>query len=79
MWKALCADIHPNGLILSIGFKEGLKTFLINSDQFLEIYENYCKYTKCIKYSTRGDLLATSSQNHIIVYDPYNMHRIKKI
>ena len=34
MRSALCCDIHPNGLLLSIGFKEGLKVYILNLNKF---------------------------------------------
>lgn len=74
--NGLCVDIHPTGLQLAVGFKEGLKIFYATNGELRETVEKVGKECCCLKYSLRGDMLAASSSGSIIIYDPFSMEQI---
>lgn len=76
MRKGLCLDFHPNGIQCAIGFVEGLKVFFLTEGEFKEVFESFDKMVNCVNYSTRGDMLATSSDNNIIIYDPFTLEKL---
>lgn len=74
--RGLSLDIHPSGNQCTIGFNEGLKVFFLSEGEFKEAFESYDKQCICVKYSKRGDMLATSSCNNLIIYDPFSLEKI---
>ena len=74
--RGLSLDIHPSGNQCTIGFNEGLKVFFLSEGEFKEAFESYNKQCICVKYSKRGDMLATSSCNNLIIYDPFSLEKI---
>lgn len=50
--------------------------FFISEGDFKEAYESFNKEVRCVSYSQRGDMLATSSGNNIVIYDPYTLERL---
>ena len=74
--NGLCVDIHPTGLQLAVGFKEGLKVFSATIGELRETVEKVGKECCCVRYSSRGDTLAASSGGSVIIYDPFSMEQI---
>lgn len=74
--NGLCIDIHPTGLQIAVGFKEGLKIFFATIGEMRETVEKVGKECSCVRYSSRGDMLAASSGGSVLIYDPYSMEQI---
>lgn len=75
----LCIDIHPTGLQIAVGFKEGLKIFYATIGEMRETVEKVGKECSCVRYSSRGDMLAASSGGSVVIYDPFSMEQIASL
>jgi WD40 repeat protein len=64
-------SVHPMGLQLAVGTREGVKIFYIIEDGIkicLEIHGKQCLW---VKYSNGGHFLAAGNGNNISIIDPY--------
>ena len=77
--QGLAMDMHPGGRQCAIGFKEGLKIYFVLEGELKEVFESYSKLCYCVKYSAKGDRLAVSSANSIIIYDAYTFEMMQNI
>lgn len=64
-------SIHPNGVQVAGGFREGVKIFYILEDEFKLAVEIPGRLCCCVKYSHGGHYLACGNGNVISIVDPY--------
>lgn len=74
----LSFDIHPLGLQVAIGFKEGLKIYFLVEGEINPAYENFERACHAVSYSSRGHLLAIGYGSEIHLIDPYSFDHLKK-
>lgn len=68
--------MHPHGVQIAIGLKEGVKVFYPIEDDLRQIFFDSLKGCQAVAYSENGSFLACGNNNNINLYNPYSFEII---